>query len=154
MKSSISSFFQCFCNLTKWLEIDGSYNPGQNILGHLRKWGTKMHYCKLTHLLPLIKAWECCYKSHFLLPPLPPKILIVNTAPGGEGRENASFWWAVVLVFQEFWPGLLVVVLHIWHRYSLHFGVMISVFCQMHPLYSQVVIHLKYGKCWAYWMNE
>ena len=48
------------------------YNPGQNVLGHLRKLGTKMHFAKLTHILPLKKAWECCYKGLFLLSPSPP----------------------------------------------------------------------------------
>ena len=43
------------------------YNPGQNVLGHLRKLGTKMHFAKLTHILPLKKAWGCCYKGLFLL---------------------------------------------------------------------------------------
>ena len=28
------------------------YNPGQNILEHLRKLGTKTHFAKLTHILP------------------------------------------------------------------------------------------------------
>ena len=49
-----------------------SYNPGQNILGHLRKWGTKPHSAKWTHILTLKKAWEYCYKSVFLLSPSPP----------------------------------------------------------------------------------
>lgn len=34
----------------------------------------------------------------------------VNTAPGGGGRKNASFWRAIALLPQEFWPGLIVVV--------------------------------------------
>lgn len=82
MKSSVSSFFQCFCNFTKWLEIDGSYNPGQNILGHLRKLSTKIHYCEWTHILPLIRTWECCYGGYFCSP-FPLKMLTVNTTPGG-----------------------------------------------------------------------
>ena len=48
------------------------YNPGQNVLGHLRKLGTKTHFAKLTHILPLKKAWGCCYKGLFLLSPYPP----------------------------------------------------------------------------------
>ena len=44
------------------------YNPCQNILGHLRKLGTKMHFAKLTHILPLKKALGC-YKGLFLLSP-------------------------------------------------------------------------------------
>ena len=48
------------------------YNPGQNVLGHLRKLGTKTHFAKLTHILPLKKAWGCCYKGLFLLSPSPP----------------------------------------------------------------------------------
>ena len=49
-----------------------SDNPGQNVLGHLRKLGTKTHFAKLTHILPLKKAWGCCYKGLFLLSPSPP----------------------------------------------------------------------------------
>ena len=49
-----------------------NYNPGQNVLGHLRKLGTKTHFAKLTHILPLKKAWGCCYKGLFLLSPSPP----------------------------------------------------------------------------------
>ena len=37
-----------------------TYNPGQNVLGHLAKLGTKTHFTKLTHILPLKKAWGCC----------------------------------------------------------------------------------------------
>ena len=48
------------------------YNPGQNVLGHLRKLDTKTHFAKLTHILPLKKAWGCCYKGLFLLFPSPP----------------------------------------------------------------------------------
>ena len=48
------------------------YNPGQNVLGHLTKLGTKTHFAKLTHILPLKKAWGCCYKGLFLLSPSPP----------------------------------------------------------------------------------
>ena len=32
------------------------YNPGQNVLEHLRKLGTKTHFAKLTHFIPLEKA--------------------------------------------------------------------------------------------------
>ena len=49
-----------------------NYNPGQNVLGHLRELGTKTHFAKLTHILPLKKAWGCCYKGLFLLSPSPP----------------------------------------------------------------------------------
>ena len=148
MKSSISSFFQWFCNFTKWLEIDGSYNPCQNILGHLRKLSTKIHYCEWTHILRLIRTWECCYGGYFCSP-FPLKMFTVNTTPGGEGRENASFCWAIVCF-------LRVVGCYTWHSTCIFstFGVIINVLCQMHPLYNQVVIHLKDGKCWAYWMNE
>ena len=48
------------------------YNPGQNILEHLRKLGTKTHFAKLTHILPLKKTLGCCYKRLFLLSPSPP----------------------------------------------------------------------------------
>ena len=41
-------------------------------MGHLRKLGTKTHFAKLTHILPLKKAWGCCYKGLFLLSPSPP----------------------------------------------------------------------------------
>ena len=53
--------------------LDKSYNPGQNVLGHLRKLGTKTHFAKkLTHILPLKKAWGCFYQGLFLLSPSPP----------------------------------------------------------------------------------
>ena len=48
-----------------------NYNPGQNVLGRLTKLGTKTHFAKLTHILPLKKAWGCCYKGLFLLSPSP-----------------------------------------------------------------------------------
>ena len=48
------------------------YNPGQNVLGHLRKLDKKTHFAKLTHILPLKKALGCCYKGLFLLSPSPP----------------------------------------------------------------------------------
>ena len=48
------------------------YNPGQNVFGHLRKLGTKTNFAKLTDILPLKKAWGCCYKGLFLLSPYPP----------------------------------------------------------------------------------
>ena len=48
------------------------YNPGQNVLGHLRKLDKKTHFAKLTHILPLKKAVGCCYKGLFLLSPSPP----------------------------------------------------------------------------------
>jgi len=63
------------------------YNLGQNILGHLRKLGTKTHFAKLSHILPLKKAWGCCYKGLYLLSPSPPSSAdCVNTAPGGRGE--------------------------------------------------------------------
>ena len=49
-----------------------TYNPGQNVLGHLRKLGTKTYFAKLTRILALKKAWRCCYKGLFLLSPSPP----------------------------------------------------------------------------------
>ena len=49
-----------------------TYNPGQNVLGHLRKLGTQTHFANLTHILPLKNAWGCCYKGLFLLSPSPP----------------------------------------------------------------------------------
>ena len=49
-----------------------NYNPGQNVLGHLGKLGTKTHFAKLTHILPLKTAWGWCYKGLFLLSPSPP----------------------------------------------------------------------------------
>ena len=62
------------------------YNPGQNVLGHLQEIRHKYntHFAKLTHILPLKKAWGCCYKGLFLLPPLP-QAHNVNTAPRGKG---------------------------------------------------------------------
>ena len=49
-----------------------NYSLGQNILGHLRKLGTKMYFAKLTHILPLTNAWGCSHKDLFLLSPSPP----------------------------------------------------------------------------------
>ena len=49
-----------------------TYNPGQNVLGHLRKLGTKTYFAKLTRILALKKAWRCCHKGLFLLSPSPP----------------------------------------------------------------------------------
>ena len=46
--------------------------PGQNVLGHLRKLGTKTNFANLTHILPLKKATGYCYKGLFLLSPSPP----------------------------------------------------------------------------------
>lgn len=37
----------------------------------MRKLGTKTHFAKWTHILPIKKAWVCCYKSLFLLSPSP-----------------------------------------------------------------------------------
>ena len=53
-------------------EVGRNYNPGQNVLGHLRKLDKKTHFAKLTHILPLKKALGCCYKGIFLLSPSPP----------------------------------------------------------------------------------
>ena len=41
-------------------------------MGHLRKLGRKTHFAKLTRILPLKKAWRCCYKGLFVLSPSPP----------------------------------------------------------------------------------
>ena len=49
-----------------------NYRLGQNILGRLRKLGTKMYFAKLTHILPLKNAWGCSHKELFLLSPSPP----------------------------------------------------------------------------------
>ena len=50
------------------------YNPGQNVLGHLRELGTKTHFAKLTHILPLKKAWDVVM---LLLSPIPQAVFIV-----------------------------------------------------------------------------
>ena len=55
-----------------WNHSRGGYNPGQNVLRHLRKLGTKTNFAKLTHMLPLKKALGCCYKGLFLLSPSAP----------------------------------------------------------------------------------
>ena len=90
------------------------YNPGQNILEHLRNLGTKTHFAKLTHILSLKKALGCCYKRLFLLSPSPPssvdcvelKLECITSTLHRGGREDASIWQAIALVSQEFWPGL------------------------------------------------
>ena len=74
------------------------YNPGQNILEHLRKLGTKAHFAKLTHILPLKKTLGCCYKRLFLLSPSPPssvdcvelKLECITSTLHRGGREDAS----------------------------------------------------------------
>ena len=49
------------------------YNPGQKGMGHSRKLGTKTHFAKLTFFfVPVKKAWGCCHKGLYLLPPCPP----------------------------------------------------------------------------------
>ena len=90
------------------------YNPGKKT-----SWDTKEMRCKNTpYLLTTYFICYKCYKSLLLLSPLPSAMLIVlkkmwshnvNTELGGGrggGRENASFSPAVVLMSQEFWPGL------------------------------------------------
>ena len=62
------------------------YNPGQNVLGHLRKIGTNTHFAKLTHILPLKKAWGCCYKGLFLLSPVSPKHITSTQHQRGRGQ--------------------------------------------------------------------
>ena len=69
-----------------------NYNPGQKVLG------TKTHFAKLSHILPLKKAWGCCYKGLFLLSLSPPssvdrvelKLEYITSTPHrlgrGEGR--------------------------------------------------------------------
>ena len=63
----------------------------------MRKLDTRTYFAKLTHILiPLKKAWGCCYNGLFLLSPSPPKQCWlswiktwkhnVNTAPRGKGR--------------------------------------------------------------------
>ena len=74
------------------------YNPGQDILEHLRKLGTKTHFAKLTHILPLKKTLGCCYKRLFLLSPSPPssvdcvelKLECITSTLHRGGREDAS----------------------------------------------------------------
>ena len=61
------------CHLT----AGSIYNPGQNVLGHLRKLGTKTHFAKLTHILPLKKAWDAVIRGYFCCPLLPQSVLIV-----------------------------------------------------------------------------
>ena len=66
-------------------------NLGQNILGHLWKLGTKTHFAKLTHILPLNKLGDVVIRGYFCFPPLPQAVLIVSTLHRGEGgREGAS----------------------------------------------------------------
>ena len=100
------------------------YNPGQNVLGHLGKLGTKTHFAKLTRILPLEEAWGCCYEGLFRQSPSPLSIVdcvelklecITSTLHRGRGggREDASIWRAIALVSQEFWPGLYVSNLYI-----------------------------------------
>ena len=43
--------------------------PWSKHLGTLKKLGTNTYFAKLTHVLPLKKAWGCCYKGLFLRSP-------------------------------------------------------------------------------------
>ena len=119
-----------FC--TKWnsqfsqLILDGcNYNRGQNVLGHLRKLGTKMHFAKLTHILPLKKALGCCYKGLFLLSPSPPSSVdcvelklecltsTLHRGGRGEGRclNLTSYCVSVPRVLTRVVPPLLILFL-------------------------------------------
>ena len=76
-KISLSAYFRAishYLGSRGRLDVDNrsNYNSGQNVWGHLRKLGIKTHFAKLTHILPLKKAWGCCYKGLFLLSPSPP----------------------------------------------------------------------------------
>ena len=46
--------------------------PWSKRLGTLEVLGRKTHFAKLTRILPLKKAWRCCYKGLFVLSPSPP----------------------------------------------------------------------------------
>ena len=78
-------------------------NPGQNFLGHLRKFGSKMHFAKLLNLLIfylLKKLGDVVIRGYFCCPPLPPSNvdcvelkLEYRTSTlhrGGKGGEDAS----------------------------------------------------------------
>ena len=79
-----------------------NYNPGQNVLGHLRKLGAMRHFAKLTHILPLQKSLGCCYERIFLLSPSPPNNVdcvelklecITSTLHrGGRGEERCHIF--------------------------------------------------------------
>ena len=56
--------------LMKWSALS-NVQPLSKRLGTLEE-STKTHFAKLTHVLPLKKAWGCCYKGLFLLSPSPP----------------------------------------------------------------------------------
>ena len=48
------------------------YNPGENVLGHLRKLGTKTHFAKLTDIFYLLKKLgDIVIRGYFCCPHLP-----------------------------------------------------------------------------------
>ena len=64
------------------------YNLGQNFLGHLRKLGTKTHFAKSTHIIPLKRLGDVVIRGYFCCPPLPQAVLTVSTLHRGEGGGN------------------------------------------------------------------
>ena len=61
---------------TEFQEID-PISATPNVLGHLRKLGTKTHLAKLTHILPLKKLGDVVIRGYFCCPPLPQAVLSV-----------------------------------------------------------------------------
>ena len=87
--------------------------PWSKHLGTLKKLDTKTHFAKLTHVLPLKKAWGCCYKGLFLRSPSLPSSVdcvalklecITSTLHRGEGEGKIPHFDELALVCV---PGVL-----------------------------------------------
>ena len=73
-----SQRFKALALYARTINRGKNYNPGQNVLGHLRKLGAMRHFAKLTHVLPLKKkARDVVMRGYFCCPLLPQKVLIV-----------------------------------------------------------------------------
>ena len=102
-ENSISLYF-CFKPIFR--------QPWSKLLGTLEEIWLKDALCqiaKFTHILPLRKAWGCCYKGLFLLSPSPPsnvdcvelkleyRMSTLHRGGKGEGRcLNLTSYWVSV----------------------------------------------------------
>ena len=66
------------------------YNPGENVLGHLRKLGTKTHFAKLTDIFYLLKKLgDIVIRGYFCYRPLPQAVLFVLNINLNTQRQTA-----------------------------------------------------------------
>ena len=96
-----SQRFKALALYARTINRGKNYNPGQNVLGHLRKLGAMRHFAKLTHVLPLKKKLGMLLWGDISAVPFSPKkcwlcwiktwMHNVNTAPGGRGERCHIF---------------------------------------------------------------